>query len=106
MCQAILGLDKSDKIELITATFDTGSEVSMVGLDLFERLGRAVSDLDKSESFSIASTTQVKEDCVEGTLYSQVLSPVKNSENPSKVLEKENLSRENIKKLWFSQNLH
>ena len=81
---------------------DTGSEVTMVGQKIFESLGGKLSDLDKSETFSIASTTQVRDNCVIGTIWCNLYLPI----NPRRKSENEvNFGRTWVKLLVGSNDL-
>ena len=56
----------STENEIFPMMLDTGSEISLLGLEKFLQIGGKEETLDKKSRFSISSSTELKEDCIEG----------------------------------------
>ena len=53
---------------VIACMLDTGSQISVCSYSMFIKLGGDPSSLDKSTSFSISSTTELRDDCILGVV--------------------------------------
>ena len=65
----ILDFSKTGTIQpVIACMLDSGYQISICSYSMFKKLGGDQSSLDKSKSFSISSTTELRDDCILGVV--------------------------------------
>ena len=53
---------------VIACMLDTGSQISICSFSMFRKLGGDQSSLDTTKSYSISSTTELRDDCILGVI--------------------------------------